>query len=177
MKRILLLYLAIQSLHVYAQQLAIDKEKVRIEFLTSAKSTAGTIGGFEGQIVFNPNALEDSRISGSVDVNTLDTGNKLRDKHLKSDDFFDLKNFPRIYFESTSIRKASNSQKSNYRYRMEGVLTIEDSSHNEVIIFTFTDNIFAGEMTVSMTNYDLGLFSKKKGDKSEVTIKFTLPLK
>ncbi len=157
------------SLSAFSQSLQIKSDDVQIEFLTVAQKTSGTIGNLEATINFSPTNLKESNIAGSVDVNTLTTGNKMRNNHLKSDDFFDAENFPTITFVSSSINKEKDG------YVMTGLLTIEDVTHAESIFFTFSDKTFVGVMTISMANYDLGMFSKKKRDKSNVTIRFTIP--
>lgn len=40
-----------------------------------------------------------------IDVNSLYTANKKRDDHLRGPDFFNAKQFPRITFESTKVKK------------------------------------------------------------------------
>ncbi len=45
----------------------------------------------------------DSRIRGSVRVDSIDTNNADRDEHLLGPDFFDAERWPLITFESTAI--------------------------------------------------------------------------
>ena len=40
-----------------------------------------------------------------LDANKVDTGNGQRDAHLKSPDFFNAKQYPKITFKSTSVKK------------------------------------------------------------------------
>ena len=47
------------------------------------------------------------RISLEVEAASLDTGNAQRDRHLRSDDFFDTPNHPLIRFESTEVADES----------------------------------------------------------------------
>jgi len=61
--------------------------------------------------------------SPSVDVqvnaDSIDTGNANRDKHLKSPDFFNVKQFPTIAFKSTQVKRISEE-----RYEVEGTLSL-----------------------------------------------------
>ncbi len=55
-----------------------------------------------------------------IDVDSIDTGNGMRDKHLKDDDFFDVPNHPKAYFEVLSLKEiAPNS------FILSGKLTIK----------------------------------------------------
>ena len=69
-----------------------------------------------------PNAdFTDAKITFSVDVNSISTGNEMRDKHLKSDDFFNAQKYPAMTFTSVSWKKVSDT-----KYALEGDLTIRD---------------------------------------------------
>jgi polyisoprenoid-binding protein YceI len=52
--------------------------------------------------------------SGSIEVtvqtDSIDTGNAGRDRHLKSGEFFDAKQFPTITFKSTGIKKGADGK-------------------------------------------------------------------
>lgn len=48
------------------------------------------------------------QLYGTVDVNSITTGNQSRDKHLLEDDYFDVANHPEITLEATSFKKVLN---------------------------------------------------------------------
>jgi len=54
-----------------------------------------------------------------ADMNTIDTDNDARDKHLKTADFFDTPKFPVLTFQSTSFTKVSGDS-----YQLDGNLTL-----------------------------------------------------
>jgi polyisoprenoid-binding protein YceI len=62
----------------------------------------GQFHDFEGVIEVKP-SLAQSRARGSVKVASIDTGDRQRDEHLCSADFFDAERFPEIRFESTHV--------------------------------------------------------------------------
>jgi len=69
----------------------------------------GGIAVWQGEIAADLGNLG----TGSVDIyaypGTIDTGNRDRDDHLRSDDFFDVANYPTIRFTSTEV-KANGSK-------------------------------------------------------------------
>ncbi len=66
--------------------------------------TFGIISGFEGTLVLDRDALENSTVSVSVPVAGLNTGNDERDGYiLNSGDMFRSEQFPVARFQSTSV--------------------------------------------------------------------------
>ena len=57
-------------------------------------------------------------VSMTADVNSVDTNEPDRDKHLKSADFFDAAKYPAIKFKSTAFEKQSDK-----KYKVTGDLT------------------------------------------------------
>jgi polyisoprenoid-binding protein YceI len=62
-----------------------------------------------------------AKINYTADVSSIDTGNSQRDGHLKTNDFFNPEQYPKIHFTSTDIAKAENG-----KYLLTGDLTIRD---------------------------------------------------
>jgi polyisoprenoid-binding protein YceI len=68
-------------------------------------SVDGSFSGLEGLIYFDPDNPGASSFDVSVDANSLNTGNEMRDNHLKEDGYFDVKNFSRIRLLSTMVER------------------------------------------------------------------------
>lgn len=81
----------------------------------------GNFGKFDGTIVASKPDLTDAKINFNVDVNSINTNVPPRDKHLKSDDFFNAEQYPGMSFESASFTK-----KAENTYELNGKLTIRD---------------------------------------------------
>ncbi|MEP7123575.1 MAG: YceI family protein [Byssovorax sp.] len=60
-----------------------------------------------------------STFEGEIDVASIDTGNADRDNHLRTNDFFDVPNHPKITFKSTRIEAKSEGE-----FVVHGDLTI-----------------------------------------------------
>lgn len=123
-------------------------------------TVSGKFTSFEGQIEASKNDFTDAKISFSADVDSIHTGNEQRDGHLKSADFFDAANHPKISFVSTGIEKKGDSD-----YKIKGDLTIRGTTKSIVIDAEyggiqkdFSGNEVAGfELTARIKRLEYGL--------------------
>lgn len=69
----------------------------------------GTFNDVSGTLTIGANA-SDSTVAIEVATDSVFTANKKRDTHLKSPDFFDAKQFPKITFTSTKIEAAGDGK-------------------------------------------------------------------
>src|SRR5262245_61066820 len=56
-----------------------------------------------GEVIADPADLGTARVALSIETDSIDTGIGLRDKHLRSADFFDVERFPTMTFESLRV--------------------------------------------------------------------------
>ena len=63
----------------------------------------GEFDKFNGQIIYDPADLANSKAQVTIDVSSINTHMGQRDTHLKSPDFFDVAKFPTITFVSTNF--------------------------------------------------------------------------
>ena len=80
----------------------------------------GSFKNFEGGATSNLNDFENAEIHFSLDVDSIDTNQDVRDTHLKSADFFDAGQFPHITFQSNYFHKAKGDH-----YKLSGLLTLK----------------------------------------------------
>ncbi|MET4922319.1 YceI family protein [Streptomyces sp. PSRA5] len=62
---------------------------------------------------------EHSRVDAVIDATSIDTGNGMRDKHLRSQDFLDVARYPEITYHSTGV-----SQSGPDRWSVRGELSL-----------------------------------------------------
>jgi polyisoprenoid-binding protein YceI len=86
-------------------------------------SVSGRFTEFYGGVETEGDDFEHATVEFVAKVDSLTTGNADRDKHLKSDDFFNAERYPELKFKSTSIEKIDGE-----KYKMVGDLTIRDVS-------------------------------------------------
>jgi polyisoprenoid-binding protein YceI len=79
----------------------------------------GRFAAFSGTVALDPGALERSSVEVEIDAASIDTGAPDRDKHLRSADFFDVEQFPKLTFKSTRIEALGGA-----RYGLHGLLTM-----------------------------------------------------
>ncbi len=83
-------------------------------------SVTGFFKKFEGTCEAPDDSFADAEIDFSLDVDSIDTNQEMRDTHLKSAEFFDAEKYPKITFKSTSFTKTGDD------FNLEGHLTIKD---------------------------------------------------
>lgn len=107
-----------------AQNWKIDNSHSKVQFSVTHMMIAETSGKFkvyDGSVVSSKEDFTDAQINFSIDVNSIDTDDEMRDKHLKSGDFFDVEKFPKMVFKSKSLKKVAGKN-----YKLTGELTIKD---------------------------------------------------
>jgi polyisoprenoid-binding protein YceI len=94
--------------------------KFRVKHLMISNVT-GEFKTFDATIVAQNEDFSDAQISFEADVNSISTNQEQRDAHLKSDDFFNAEQFPKMTFQSTSVTKTGEGE-----LLVKGNLTIRD---------------------------------------------------
>lgn len=100
----------------------VDPTHSRIGFVARhlmVSKVRGTFNDFTAEVNIAENPLESS-VTAEIQVASVDTGNADRDGHLRTNDFFDVENFPTITFRSTGIVVEDDDE-----YKLLGELTIK----------------------------------------------------
>ena len=94
----------------------VDPAHSSVEFSVKHMGIAnvrGKFAEFEGTLEVKAD-LADSRAHGTVNVDSIETGEAQRDEHLRSPDFFDVEQFPEISFESTRVEAIDDESSRVY---------------------------------------------------------------
>src|SRR5579871_6069518 len=91
----------------------------------------GEFSKVSGSVVFDPSNLAASGITAEIDINSINTREPERDKHLKSADFFDAEKFPTMKFQSAKVETDGEAG-----YKVTGNMTIRGVSREEVLYVT-----------------------------------------
>ena len=148
-KSIILLVTAvfISSASVFAaSEYKIDKSHSYVGFKVKHLGFAtvrGQFDEFKGKIVLGDES--ETQIMGQVNVDSIDTSNGKRDKHLRSKDFFEAKIFPEIFIQSKSVKRVNSNV-----LMVTADLTIKDVTKEITIPFTHSDE-FVGPGALGKT--------------------------
>jgi polyisoprenoid-binding protein YceI len=115
----------------------------------------GTFDAPKGTAVFDENNPGKSSFNLTIDASSFQTGNKTRDKDMKSEKYFHVAKFPEIRFKSSKIEKSGNN------YRASGTLIIRDVSKNVTLPFDAKKNKDGGytlssQFEVNRLDYQIG---------------------
>lgn len=70
----------------------------------------GRFNKFDGHFSYDENNPSAAKIVVNIDPASVDSNHAERDKHLRGDDFFDVKKFPKAKFVSTSFTEQANGK-------------------------------------------------------------------
>ncbi|MCM3616029.1 YceI family protein [Sutcliffiella horikoshii] len=113
----------------------VDKSHSTVDFSVKHMMFATVKGGFQeydATIVADPTDLTTADIEFTVDVASIDTRSSDRDAHLRSADFFDVDNHPKMTFKATTIEKTDDNE-----YNVTGDLTLRGSTKSETFSVVF----------------------------------------
>ena len=84
-------------------------------------NTYGRFNDISGTVVFDKDSPSKSSVELSVQVESLDTHNSIRERSLKTPDFFDTKQFPTMTFKSTRVEGSGDTLKVSGDLTIRGV--------------------------------------------------------
>lgn len=141
---------------------AIDPTHSEVQFKVKhlvITTVTGQFGEFSGSIEANE-TFETINANFEAEISSISTNNEQRDGHLKSADFFDAENHPKLTFKSTSLEKKEGND-----FNLIGEIsirgTVKPITLSVIYEGTATDpwgNVKAGfEINGKINRHDFGL--------------------
>lgn len=154
---------------------------LRFSFVQAGANNSGRFGKFTTDVLFSGDNLAASKIDVTVDITSLDTGDKERDDTLKGADLFDVKKFPQARFVANKI-----TQSGQGRYDAQGKLTLRNVTRDIKLPITFQNKIeggknmgyLTGRATLKRLDFGVGQGDWKSTEwvNDEVNVTFSLRL-
>lgn len=104
---------------------AVDPTHSEVQFKVKhlvISTVTGFFRSFEGSVNTSNEDFDGAEVEFKLDVNSIDTNQKDRDNHLKSDDFFSAEKYPNLVFENGVLNKKGDD------YELVGDLTIKETT-------------------------------------------------
>jgi polyisoprenoid-binding protein YceI len=121
------------AVSVSAAEYTIDAAHSDIQFKVKhmgISTVTGSFGEFSGTFNVDPKNVKATTGSAVIKAASVNTNNERRDNHLKSDDFFNVEQFPEIKFVSKAVR---NINMKDSTADLVGDLTIRDVTKEIVL--------------------------------------------
>jgi polyisoprenoid-binding protein YceI len=164
-KAILTAAIAFVAVTSFAQNWKLDATHSKIKFTTKylvISDVDGEFKKFDGTFASSKADWSDLSANVTADVNSISTDNEMRDKHIKSDDFFNAEKFPNITFKSKSVKSLGGN-----KYILSGDLTVRDvTKHVDMPVF------FGGIVKDPWGNTKAGFKATGKINRKEFNLKY-----
>ena len=122
----------------------------------------GHFRSLEGTVHLNEEGPPSSSVTASIDVASVDTQNRDRDAHLRSDDFFNAERYPKMTFRSTRVQQVDADS-----WKVTGDLTIRDVT-KEVVL----DTEYEGRIVDPWGNERIGILARTEISRKEFGVRW-----
>ena len=165
-----------------APQWSIDSDKSTLKF--QATQYGQTFDGsfdFNGAIYFDPAALDQSKVTIDIDIASIKTGSEDRDSQARSEDWFDVAEYPKAVFEAEEFTTGDRINS----YEASGTLSLRGVEMPIILPFTLiiTEDQHGNESaemsaTIDLNRLDFGVgqgqWQKTDAIGNKVTINISL---
>lgn len=159
----LLLLLAINTSKAQTSTWSVDATHTNVKFGVThlvVSEVEGSFKSYTGKVISPTPDFNNATIEFTIDVNSINTEDTDRDKHLKSDDFFNAEKYPQMTFKSNSFKKTSGNN-----FELLGDLTIRDVTKKVKFAVTYGGTVndpwgntkagFKANTTINRKDYKL----------------------
>lgn len=156
MRLCFLLTAMLLTTQAYAAAFTFDQDSGTVGFeiikFKIGSKVAGSFKKFSGTAELDEKKNELKDVKVTVDVASVETGEEKRDKHLRSEDFFDVEKYPKMTFVSTSAVSIKPE------FDLKGKLTIRNVTKDIVLKVKRSETkenawVFDGTTTINRLDY------------------------
>jgi polyisoprenoid-binding protein YceI len=138
-----------------AQTVQYDKSRITCVSRQENVPVEAQFRKFTAQVAFDPARPEAGKTQIEIDLDSFDIGFAEYNDDAKGKNWFDVRNFPRARFVSTSMRALGGG-----RYEARGQLTIKGKTNEAVAPFTYKEDagigVFNGVFAIKRLQYNIG---------------------
>jgi polyisoprenoid-binding protein YceI len=136
----------------------------------------GRFDDLSGNFTLDPSNPAGDSFAMTIKTESIDTNNRKRDEHLSSPDFFNVKQFPAIAFQSTSVKPSQDG------YQVTGDLTMHGVT--KPVTFTLKGGKtaelpkgvrrtgFATQLAIKRSDFGIDKFTDMLGDDVYIEVGF-----
>jgi polyisoprenoid-binding protein YceI len=162
-----------------ADDYAVDPAHTSVSFKISHIGLSLTHGRFNdvsGSFTLDPDDASKCSFELSIKATSVDTNNAKRDEHLRSPDFFNVKQFPSIKFKSTSVKAVKDG------YEVTGDLTLHGVTNSVTCTLTggrsaeFPKGVkrtgYSTDLTIKRSEFKMDKMTEAIGDEVQISVSF-----
>ena len=175
---ILLIALAWPAWHATAWadavRFRVQPEASEVTFRATSRlmNADGRFHRLSGEIVVDTKDLATAKVTLSIEAGSIDTGIGMRDNHLRSEDFFDIRKFPAITFESQRVEGTGR------RVNVLGQLTVHGVTREIAVPVEVSMSdlalVASGELVINRRDYGIVYQSFLNPIADDVRVSFTV---
>ena len=152
-----------------APTLKVKSAAITFKIKNAGLTVDGSFTGLEAEIKFNQLKPEESSIKASVNTKSVNTGNNMRDEHIRKAEYFDADKFPKITLQSTKIEKTGPiTYKGIFNLTIKGVTKVVSIPFTFMKIPEKTE--FKGNFTIDRRDYKVGGNSMSMADNVTISM-------
>ena len=129
----------------------------------------GKFGEVNGIIIFDASKNTGNSIDATIDAKTINTGNDMRDGHLKKKDYFDITTYPKINMKGNLFSKEKDGTFKGYFK-----LTLKNKTKEIIVPMSFIETgdkgQFKATFTIDRLDYGVGESSMILSDNATIAI-------
>lgn len=171
----LLLLTAFNAQAVEYNTVLADKSQLSFTSKQMGVPVDGKFGKFAAALNFDPAKPEAGKAQIEVDLASVDAGSKDANEEVAGKGWFNVKEFPKAHFVSSSVKAVGNN-----RFEARGQMTIKGKTRDMTVPFSYkpdgANGVFEGVLPLQRTQFGIGEgpWADTSVVADEVPIKFRL---